>query len=672
MFIPIGFLLALFVARDAHAIGDYPPSLVKYLAYVDQLTTVEYDVQTSLGPTGSTPIPTTAGRLVYFFDSGNSYFRSDPTLDRRGSYVEALQDGARFLFNVEAKQGTVSREKLFWPLLPINLIGMQISHCAGDNSGAGIREIVERKLYGGTIDELDSNGFVIRSIFASPSSTVAQDLFVILDPMHQNCPRRILISSQKPGEAVALDSGFNLEPRLQMWLFETEEYASEKGIDVPVKVSCKGPGMVSLSVCELQGINAQASAPETYKFPEDSFWVDKRDGSKHGDESIVDKWIERVAKTQTNEGTAAGIAPAVNATYANAPWSSSSYVYWWILLAGITIVLAAFLLGRRRSGPLAILFFASNTFLLTGCDIKNDGPNAMKGQPLATKEPVVVVNFGLREDVMLKEVEVDCVNQTEGKLVLPKTATTSCGCSEARWTKGFALRGETVPLRVKINRPQIDSPREVFVTSNVYDSNGKELGDFHVLVNIVTDQEWMVQERALIMQHGIGEAGVGKLTVKMRSTESVRLVAKSPVCDLLEFKEIEGSDSIKELVFRSQACRELVNDSLLGEVVIEATGLTPESISVTVLSKVRVPYTLSRRVLLYPKNNKVRIGLEPGWSVTSVSVTSEKADATLSQESGENELQIRNCSEESFQCFVVCNIAKENLSMEVRIPAICN
>lgn len=541
MLIPICSLLALFAATDAHAIGDYPPSLVKYLAYVDQLTTVEYDVQTSLGPAGSTPIPTTAGRLVYFFDSGNSYFRSDPTLDRQGSYVEALQDGARFAFNVEAKQGSVSREKLFWPLLPISLIGMQISHCAGDNSGVGIREIVERKLYGGTIDELDSNGFVIRSIFTNPRSTVAQDLFVILDPMHQNCPRRILISSQKPGEAVALDSGFNLEPRFQMWLFETEEYASEKGIDVPVKVSCKGPGMVSLSVCELQGINTQASVPETYKFPEDSFWVDTRDGSKHGDESIVDDWTARVAKTQTNEEATAGIAPAVNATYTNAPWSSSIYDYWWILLAGTTIVLTAFLLGRRRSGPLAILFIASNTFLLMGCDIKNDGPNAMKGQPLATKEPEVVVNLGLREDVMLKEVEVDCVNQKERKRV-----------------------------------------------------------------------------------------------------------------------------------FKSQTCKELVNDSLLGEVVIEAPGLTPESVSVTVRSKVRVPYTLSKRVLLHPKNNKVKIGLEPGWSITSVSVTSEKADTSLSQESGENEIEIKNCSEESFQCFVACNIAKENLSMEVRIPAICN
>lgn len=663
-------ILSLFWTAGSSALaqGEYPASVLKYLSYLDQLKTVEYDVETSLGPVGTTPVRATVGRLVYFFDSGNSYFRSNPDLDKQGNYEEVFQENVRFRFNVDAKQGQVTREKQYWPLQPINLMGLQISHCVGDFSGIGIPELIERKMYEGDISEFGDAGFVLKNIYGRPGSPTAIDLFVVLDAGHQYCPLKFSIVARKPSEEVSPDGGFDGTPKNRRWLFKVEEFASDGGFDVPTKVSCYGQGLLSEATSILIGVNSKASVPETYRFPEDSFWVDNRDGSKHGNEKIVDEWTTRQQNKAGSISIEAPIPPRGAATYKNAPWISPFPWFMIVLFAGIVFLLFA-LFARKKYLHVMLICFVSSSLCTVGCNKRSDAIGRLD-QHLVKMDGISELRFGLSERVLSNRLKIGFVNKSNKTIVLPEAITTSCGCSKAEWSKKSVGAGESVDLIVIVNRPQVDSPRQVYLTSEITDIDGHRLQAIDTPVNIVTDEEWVIREKTLLVSHELGERGRGNVTVQSRTSEPISFVCEGAECELVSVRKLGESNALYELVFECGLCRELKQDTRIGEIVIRSPGNTPEQTSLIVESRVNLPYKLSRRVLVPPQKGSVSLKLNDGWALTQVSSTSHKIFVSVVDEINEKEIQVRNLEQGNFQCSVICEIRKGNTKTELQIPVI--
>jgi prepilin-type processing-associated H-X9-DG protein len=320
---------------------ETPEGLIRYLAYVDRLQNVELDMVTRLGPSEWKSVPSTAGRLVWFRESGNTYFRSDPSVDKRGEYVEAFQQGARFRFNVRAKLGSVSLDKTYWALSPLNVMGFQIGHCFGDMSGAGITEMVDKKLNAGGSSDFGESGFVLKDVYGRKGNPVSADLFVVLDPARGGCPKSITVLYRKPTEPVSIDGIGNGG---LVWKFSADEFVNFNGVEVPCKVSCIGPGMFASSTANVLGVNASTSVPETYQFPEDSYWSDSRDGSRHGDENIAIAWANQQS-SKSNAVSTPAPDPSSGVRSQRAPWVSP-FPPVWLMLVGV-VVLIALMAGRK-------------------------------------------------------------------------------------------------------------------------------------------------------------------------------------------------------------------------------------------------------------------------------------------------------------------------------------
>ncbi len=398
----VGIGLLYLLARPGLCQDFLPDAALRYLSYVDKFKSIELDVTTSFvalnrqsNAVGSSGKSCTAGRFSYDYRTGNDCLTSDPMTDNQGAYVEAFQEGARFRFNVEAKQGKVIRERIFWPLLPITLQGNQIGHYLGEMSGIGIPQIIERKSYVGKISPLGSNGFCIPSVFGKPGNEIAQDLVVMLDAEHQYCPSKIAIASRSPTANTFSDRIFDQGIQAGVWTLMVIEYATINGLDVPIHVVSQGGGGItesSASNIEVNGLDS----PRLFQFPDDSYWVDSRDGSRHGDIAIVESWSKRQAKH--NEVLVDGSRLQLSkGDWQTIPWEPKLSLFVWVGVLCVMILTAA--VWKR-------VFYS--LFILGGISLSAVGCGGQTSRPtelLVAVEPVSIVHYAHEEKLGENECE---------------------------------------------------------------------------------------------------------------------------------------------------------------------------------------------------------------------------------------------------------------------------
>jgi hypothetical protein len=200
----IAFFALILLNSRSFAFQNAPDSLIRYLDYIDSIKTLEMDLATTNFIDGQPPMVVFAGHIAYFAETGNRYFRSDPLRDPRGEYVEVLQKGFKYRFNVEAKMGVVSRQIHFWPLTPLQMMGLHISHCLGDPTPTNLHDLVNTKKFPGEVQPFGRNGFVIVAPykFKNPSESDCGDIFVETAPEHQFAPKKIWIANRHPHDPV--------------------------------------------------------------------------------------------------------------------------------------------------------------------------------------------------------------------------------------------------------------------------------------------------------------------------------------------------------------------------------------------------------------------------------------------------------------------------------------
>ena len=664
----------------ALAFQTVPDSLIRYLAYVDSVKTLEMDVVTTNVVGGNPPMVVFAGHVVYFAESGNRFFRSDPLSDPRGDYLEVLQNGFRYRFKVEAKMGSVQRDTFFWPLTPLQMMGIHISHCLADLTPTDLNDLVDTKMFPGEARDFGKNGFVIVAPYRdkSPSEEDCGDVFVELAKDHQFAPQRIWIAHRRPDQPVSEGTPTRV-PGKNFWFFEATAFESVNGVEIPTQIRSEGPGHSSMVIATNVKVNVAPSVTEVYTFPEDSVWVDEL-GMIHGNEALIDEWAMKNAtatpdfQVEPVQSSSAAKSsepnkPVLAEEWRTIPWFNRTYY-----TAGFFAIILIFglVLWYFRNAPSTLCFLIlSCPFLGIGSGCRSSSSVALEFDGEFGGPPVLRdIDYCTSKEAPSKEVLIKFFNRSRDVVKLPDRIRVSCGCTQAYWNQKEAHPNSAAELTVQVSKPGLNAPKHISVTSEYFDTSGKILGEVVAYIEILTDVDWKIVDAKLNLEHAVGMPGRGKVLVYCKSGRLPEFSTDSSFVRLTSIQENGQGSGSYSLMFECDQCSLFNTDEVLDHIVINNIGFSPPQLSLPVVSRLRVPYRLSRKAVVLPGSGDLTVKLDPGWSIYHVETTSPAVDVQMDAVDNTVSLSISSTQNEAISCAVVGKLGKEGTILEFRIPVL--
>jgi hypothetical protein len=452
-------------------------------------------------------------------------------------------------------------------------------------------------------------------------------------------------------------------------------------VEIPTQVHSVGPGHSSTVVATNIRVNSKSSVPEQYSFPEDSVWQDEQ-GIIHGNEALIDKWTQKEAKnaapalhaeSHSLDSASDGLRKPGRGEKAQeirmVPWGNTTY-YAAGVFAGILIFGVSVWYYRRFSASF-VLFILSCPFsaVNSGCN----SPSATVIEPtnaFGTESVMHEVDYSTNDTTAAKEVLIRFHNKSNHSILLPEEISTSCGCTQATWSRKEALPMSTVEMRLRVSKPSLGSPRHLSATSEYFDADGKKLGEVVAYLKVNTDEEWKIVDSRLEVEHSPGKIGVGRVLAQCSPGGLPDFEIESSIVRLTGIEETVPESGLYSLEFQCDQCSSFDTDCELGELLIRNKGRIPSQIALRAVSRLRLPYKISNRAVVLPGNGIVTVSVEPGWVFSEVLSTSPGVEVRIKSSDNPVSLSVSSINKEAISCAVVGKVSKEGFVSEFRIPVL--
>lgn len=675
-------LLAILIAvNDSNTkLHSQPPDeYLRYLAYLDSLQSVEMLIVTTLGKPKEAQSVSAAGTLSFFAREQIVYFRSDSEFSRTGEVVKVQQDALLYSFNEKSRMGLIRESEVYWPLTPLSLVGLNVGHYFGDETGTHLWNLVDKSKFSGKIASFGGVGFVIVDPFGNPmQSRLSADLIVEIDPNHQDCPMKVSVKCRDCDDPVPGNWGELGSPHPSDWHNEVIEFAFVNGIWIPSRVQSRGPGNASESTATNIAINHAASTSRRFEFPPDSVWTDQRDGSVHGDLDRVTEWhrqnrdqaanphggeAQEQLKEQTREAERSNDVMTIRK-----PWENQGILLNAVGIGAFVLIILLIPMRLAYKRWMAV-WLIGHCFFIVGCDLESSKKHDAKPLLVRTDDNGPIDVRFTPQDAS-KFVSIQFMNASKELVCLPDSILTTCGCTLGKWNVKEAAPNEFAVLELEIAKPQFDSPRNVSAKSKVLNRTGEIVGEVEAYIQVRQDQNWRVRDRSLVLEHEFGKVGRGRLIVEIPGMDQPVIDAISDVANLLETTAIDTDWGRYELVFECLKCDSLDRDTELGSVRVEWKGGVPASIDLPVRTKLKLPYKLSHRVFVLPRISAIELALNNGWTLDLCYSTSPSISVSIEEREHAKQLSIKSDGGEFQRCQIVCQIVSENHRMTFEIPVL--
>lgn len=637
------FLMAIgcmIIPAPVHAEDPLPEIVLKFLAYVERIETVEYDCESvTITPEQFERLPGVKSAA----DGGQRFNVGTCQIDLRNNSerfdllpdqdplerIEIYRDGYRIRFNPGLNQGAINRKKDSWDFSIPKAFGYVGGYMLGDRTGESLSEILLKRKYIGSITTTEDS-FTIPKVYGRPNSPVQVNLVVRLSKEHDFCPVELHDVDVNPKDPSQTRERF---------MVRTGRFERIQDMWIPTMVACRTitPDAVycGASFASNMKVNQPFSKPMDFVFPADSVYYDERDGTLHGrapQEEIIFKREEVGERIQEQVVGGTGW------------WKSISIVF-----ASTLVILFLWSRWRNRASHCIVLAFGA--LGVSGCtpegsdivkvpevvsfpeaDERKDS-NSSQLATLICNDPLPVqVEFPKESGEIEREVAVAFRNDSQQMVRLPESIVTSCGCTSAVWDKSEVEPGGGAKMTLKITKPTASSKKYIQATSKVLDQAGATIDEISVGVSLKIDFDWECIDSQINLSGEPGTDAVGAFRIRQKTSTPPRISFPSmPQIQVLEVVEV---DAVMHLYDVKIACRgPFSRDTYLGLVNVEYDGGNPSLQEVAIYVKLKERTQWRYRVLDLSKNDRNELPIPKGYSWVRNEVEPSVAGIASSQES---------------------------------------
>jgi hypothetical protein len=288
-----------------------------------------------------------------------------------------------------------------------------------------------------------------------------------------------------------------------------------------------------------------------------------------------------------------------------------------VVFAVISVLAILVVVGKRY-----FHLFVLVLIVLNGCDtrvadkaISNAKPGGLPVE-VVSAQPLEVM-FKKNELNAPKIVKVEFRNVTSGPVEFDKHVGTTCGCTEAHWTKTKIESGQTAILQVTID-PSLGEPEKwVSVTGRVVYPTVDEI---KVPIRVGTELEWAIVSDNVQFRGYAGQRAESKIRVWVSKYEEAEKVSVFGI----EGIEVTGKpvSTLSSTEFDLPLAITLPVDEstqFLGEIAISHPSLNPSLFRRTAHATIKSPGDFGAPVISIDKEPRsVRFIWVPGWKLMSV------------------------------------------------------
>lgn len=277
----------MLIAASVRAEDPFPEIVLRFLAYVERIETVEYECESvTITPEQFERLPgvkspAEGGQRFNLgtcqIDLRNLSERFDLSPDQDPlERIEIYRDGYRIRFNPGLNQGAINRKKDSWDFSIPHAFGYVGGYMLGDRTGESLSEILLKRKYIGSITTTEDS-FTIPKVYGRSNSPVQVNLVVRLSKEHDFCPVELHYVDVNPEDPSQTRERF---------MVRTGRFERIQDIWIPTMVACRTitPEAVycGASFASNMKVNQPFSKPMDFVFPADSVYYDERDGTLHG------------------------------------------------------------------------------------------------------------------------------------------------------------------------------------------------------------------------------------------------------------------------------------------------------------------------------------------------------------------------------------------------------
>ncbi len=545
--VPLVLIVSLLITAPVHAEDPLPEIVLRYLAYVSRIETVEYDCESfTITPeqfdrlSGVTSAADGGERFnvgTCQIDLRDNSERFDLRPDRDMERIEIFREGHRIRFNPGLNQGAILRKKDSWDLSIPHAFGYIGGYMLGDRTGESLSEILLKHKFIGPITTTDDS-FTIPKVYGSPNSPVQVNLVVRISKEHDFCPVELHYVDVNPK---------NPAQTRERFMLRAGRFERIKDVWIPTLVACRtitsDAVYCGASLASNLKMNEPFSKPIAFEFPADSVYHDERDGTLHGrpvEEEVIFLPEDLAVRVQEHEVGGTG---------------------WWrsiaLVCASTIVLLLSWSYWRKRAMNCVVI--ALGLAGLPGCTsdalLSGDDPQAVSRKDSDALKRLRVSNRSMLicKDAMPLEIEfpkdsreiereatIAFRNESQQIIRLPESIVTSCGCTYAEWNKFELEPGGDATMKLKIVRPTANSKKFIQATSKVLDQNGAAIDEVSVAVSIKIDFDRESVDSQVTLSAEPGGHAVGAFRIRQRTSSAPRISFPSkPEIEVLDIVELD-------------------------------------------------------------------------------------------------------------------------------------